>query len=171
MQTDKKRFIKKICLLGDGGVGKTALVLKYVKHEFPTEWIRTIGAVVYKKEIELEGINIDLVIWDIAGQETFDGVRLAFYRGTEGAFVVCDVLREKTYNNIENWINSLYRVQKNIPIIFLANKVDMIKELNSINYKMRTIANKYNTEFFLTSAKEGINVENAFTLLAKKIVK
>lgn len=170
---DKKRFIKKMCILGDPSVGKTSLVLKYVKQSFSPEYLSTIGAVAYKKEIEIKNASVYLVIWDIAGQETFDAVRLAYFKGAEGAFVVCDSLRENTYNHIEDWISSLYRVQKGVPIIFLANKIDLLEEdkSNYIKEKMRLISENYKTEYFLTSAKEGTNVENAFLLLAKKMVK
>lgn len=157
--------------MGDPAVGKTSLVLRYVKQSFSTEYISTIGAVVYKKQIELKDVMVDLIVWDIAGQETFDGIRLAFFRGCEGAFIASDSSRDETYLHLDDWVNSLYRVQKGVPIIFLANKIDLVNNSKTIEEKMKTIADKYKTEYFLTSAKDGTNVENAFSLLSQKIVK
>lgn len=173
MQTmEKKRFIKKICIIGDPAVGKTSLILKYVKHTFSTQYLATIGAVTYKKEVQLKNVILDLVIWDIAGEEMFDKVSLSYFKGAEGTLVVCDVLREETYTHMEDWINSFYKVCRDVPIIFLANKIDLVglTPLQVSEKMMDWIAKKYNTEFLLTSAKNGKNVENAFFLISQKIM-
>lgn len=168
---NKKRYIKKICLLGDPAVGKTSLILRFVQHTFSPRYLSTIGAVVYKKQVELEDAVIDLMIWDIAGQETFDAVKLAYFKGADGSFIVCDSSRDTTYEHLEDWINSFSRVQKNSKFVFLANKIDLATDIKAIEEKMKSTAEKHKTQFFFTSAKEGTNVERAFSVLAEKIIK
>ena len=164
---------KKICLLGDGSVGKTSLIRKFVYDQFSDDYIITIGTKVSWKELNLSGLRgsykIKLMIWDIIGQREFEKLQHEFFRGAHGALVVSDLSRYETFENLRYWIRRLKAVSGEVPFIFLGNKNDLdSKEISKRD--LETISADYETEFMFTSAKTGENVERAFTLLGRNIL-
>ena len=122
-------FKRKICLIGDGGVGKTSLIRKYVLDQFDDSYLETLGTKASKKRIKYKInedyiIDLNLVIWDIMGQREFRNIQVMAYKGANAALIVCDVTRKETLYNIAFWQMDLYRVTREIPIIILANKYD-----------------------------------------------
>ena len=97
-----KKVSKKIVVLGDPAVGKTSLIRRFVINAFDDKYLTTIGAKIVKKEIQLRSggakpdIDVTLMIWDVAGQKTLGNVKQAYYRGSEGAMIVCDITRLKS---------------------------------------------------------------------------
>jgi small GTP-binding protein len=172
-----RRLLKKIALLGDGAVGKTSLIARYVMNEFDEKYIQTIGTRISKKEVVVETIDdrysINLIIWDILGQKEYRGVQFNAFKGVEGAIMVCDVTRPETLTSLEEyWIPSLLKVTGDIPMIFFANKCDLIDKNKAqiITAELEKIANAHQHKriegkfknAFLTSAKTGENVEVGF---------
>jgi small GTP-binding protein len=170
-----RRLLKKIALLGDGAVGKTSLIARYVMNEFDEKYIQTIGTRISKKEVVVETIDarysINLIIWDILGQKEYRGVQFNAFKGVEGAIMVCDVTRPDTLTSLEEyWIPSLLEVTGDIPMIFFANKCDLNEEKKFGLSELEKIANAHQHEriegklknAFLTSAKTGENVEMGF---------
>ncbi len=172
-----KRLIKKICILGDGAVGKTSLIRKYVYDMFEDKYLSTIGAKITKKVITLKyhgekpDVILTLMIWDIAGQEDYRNVHPTYYQGAEGALVVCDKTRKETLDNLPKWVENLYNVSDNIPIVFLANKNDLKMQTSFNENDMKKMADKFGGNYFFTSAKTGENVENAFSEIGKELLK
>lgn len=170
------KLSKKICLLGNPAVGKTSLIRSFVYETFEDEYISTIGSKVSKKEVEFfeedskKYYQISLIIWDIAGQQTFKHVKQAYYRGAKGALVVCDVTRQTTLASLEDWIKSLYEVVGTVPIIILLNKTDLIDQIKFSLADVQDMAARYRAKSLLSSAKTGKNVERAFLDLAKMMV-
>ncbi|MGM0509904.1 MAG: Rab family GTPase [Thermoplasmatota archaeon] len=116
----------KVVLLGDGAVGKTSLLRRYVYDKFEEDYIATIGVNVKKKEID--DLNIALSLWDIYGQKSVSpGRHASNYTGAEGAVVVFDLLRKKTFDTLNDWIKDLFEVTGRIPVVVLGNKNDMIE--------------------------------------------
>ncbi len=132
----EKNVIAKIVLLGDGAVGKTSLVRRFVKDEYSDEYISTIGSKTSKKEIVYRNmaddfvINLKLIIVDIHGQKTFSKLHASNYMGSKGALLVFDMTRKETLENISDWINGLYDTVGEIPVITLGNKYDLISEFD-----------------------------------------
>ncbi len=165
-----KTFKKKIVLLGDGAVGKTSLVRRFVFNAFSDEYIVTIGANFKKKTIEYPKLNIqiDLMIGDLIGQQGFENTQKFNMRGSSGAFIVCDLTRKDTLKSLDRyWIPLLKDVLGSVPpIIFLANKLDLVspdsEELKFFRKGLIELCEKYDARYYLTSAKTGENVENAF---------
>ncbi|MFO7991435.1 MAG: Rab family GTPase [Thermoplasmata archaeon] len=164
-------YKRKVVLLGDGAVGKTSLVRRYVEQKFSDEYITTIGANFKKKTLtyDEEDVKLNLLIGDLLGQKGFQNTQKANMRGSSGALIVCDLTREETRRSIEDyWLPLLVEViGKAPPLIFLANKCDLI-DLQSDSAKeyrqeLLNLSEKYGTKFFFTSAKTGENVENAFS--------
>ena len=153
---------KKISMLGDLAVGKTSLVNRYVFNVFGDEYISTIGTKVVKKELAHEKKKIILMIWDIAGETTFNHVRKAYFRGAEAALVVVDITRRKTLDNVTDWISSFKEITNNSPVLILVNKTDLKEDYAFSMEDAEQLANTFNTKAFATSAKTGENVEGAF---------
>jgi small GTP-binding protein len=159
---------KKICLLGDPGVGKTSLIRRYVYGLFVDKYLPTIGAKVTRKVISALGLELTLTIWDITGLEDFRNIHPTYYLGANGAFVVCDCTRRDTLANVSKWVDSIFKVTGKIPILLVANKIDLRANLS--DFELRTLASELDTTYIKTSAKTGENVEKAFQTFAEELM-
>ncbi len=161
---------RKVVLLGDAAVGKTSLVRRFVFDSFDDKYIMTIGTKVSKKKMKMkvEGLDVDLtlMVWDVLGQQGFTQVQEAAFRGSDGALIVCDLTRKETLYSISHyWLPTLERVA-GVPAVLLANKNDLDNwELSA--GEIESFANNMGLPYFLTSAKTGENVEDAFKKLAE----
>ena len=164
-----KQFTKKISLIGDGGAGKTSLIRRFVTSEFDDKYVHTIGVNVKKKTVQFPQADteMNLMIWDLQGQRNDAYIFSHMYK-TEGAFVVCDITRDETFNAIPIWAQLLERELKmKVPLIILANKADLKHEALVTEDQLKFMGTKLNSPFIYTSAKTGHNVELAFNYLAK----
>ena len=169
---------RKICLVGEAGVGKTSLINRYVKNEFSDVYITTIGTKVSKKEIYIDfpeekvKVKVVLMIWDIMGEKSFRSLlKEAYFDGAKGILAVCDITRKETLGELEEWVESVIKITGKIPIIFLANKSDLEENKAITLDDMTQLAKKYGQyPCYLTSAKTGSGVEQAFKKLAWMIV-
>ena len=170
---------KKVCLLGDSAVGKTSLIRKYVLDEFSDAYLTTIGTKTSKKEISLtvpeeeKTYDVTLMIWDIMGQHSFRTIlKEAYFHGAHGGIVVCDLTRKDTLENIPGWIETLTGVVGDIPLVFIGNKCDLTDEAEFGLEDLETMARGYGVQAcYLTSAKDGSNVDNVFTTIAQESLK
>ncbi len=173
---ERKRFQKKICLLGDGAVGKTSLIRKYVLDKFDDKYLPTIGTKVSRKEIVIpfqkQEVTVDLtmIIWDIVGQRAYQKLRQMYYQGAAGALVVCDVTRSDTLESMVEWTKSLFQVTNPVPVLFLANKSDLIHKAEFKPPDLEAIATEFRSPFFYTSAKSGANVNKGFHRLGELLI-
>ena len=170
-----KRAVKKICILGDPAVGKTSLVGRFVLEQFGEEYVSTIGARVCEKEVRLDECEtkdlVQLVIWDIAGQSQFTSVTPGFYRGAEGALIVCDPTRRETLRNLFSWDHRFREAAAGHNMIILFNKSDLAPKWEVSREEAAQVAKQLNCPCVFTSAKTGENVETAFAALAGMIMK
>jgi len=168
--------MKKICMLGDPAVGKTSLIARFVYSIFDDKYLETIGAKVTKRVMALthvptnQNFRLKLMIWDIAGRRTLEHVRSSYHREAEGGLLVCDVTRKTTIENMDNWLHSFYSVTGTVPVVFIANKVDLKNDTEFGEPEVAALAKKYNATYILTSAKTGENVEAAFRELGRRII-
>ena len=175
----KKNVEKKVCLLGDFAVGKTSLIRRFVHNAYDDRYLSTLGVKVSKKTVMVKDfkkkpflkIDLTLMIWDLVGQKGFQSLKASAYKGTNGAFVVCDLTRPETIDSMEWWLDSLLKVTKQIPLIFLANKLDLTDDVvpPELRNKIETIIRKYKGTFYSTSAKTGKDVEAAFQSMGNKL--
>ena len=172
----QKRVIKKkMCLLGDPAVGKTSLIRRYVMDKYDDEYISTLGTKVTKKEVEIKDdfnfvqFNLTFMIWDVLGQKEFKRIHQAAFQGTKGALIVCDLSRADTIQALEEWASNLFAVAGKVPVVFLGNKVDLVE--NPETAIIESMAQKYEAPHYLTSAKTGVNVDDAFMHLGDEITK
>ncbi len=164
----------KICLVGEGAVGKTCLIRRFIHDQFDDRYISTLGAKVSKKEIlvDTDGgqISVDMTIWDIMGEKGFrELLKEAYFHGAQGVLAVCDVTRMDTLSDLDEWVAAVVKVTGTVPVEFLANKADL-KEQQVVQVKdLEGAAKVHDAPFLFTSAKTGENVERAFSELAKLI--
>lgn len=163
-----RKYILKVCLLGDGAVGKTSLVHRFVYDAFDDKYIMSFGTKVSKKTVELGDTSADLLIWDILGQKTHESLHSAYYRGAAGALAVCDFTRRPTLDSISSWVSGFRSVVGEMPVIILANKSDLQKAFGPED--ARALGSTVGAEVLETSAKTGENVEEAFSRLTARML-
>eukprot|EP00891_Asterochloris_glomerata_P009018 jgi/Astpho2/9018/Aster-02684 len=175
----RKRTLLKVIILGDSGVGKTSLMNQFVNKKFSSQYKATIGADFLTKEVQVDDRTVTLQIWDTAGQERFQSLGVAFYRGADCAVLVYDVNAHKTFDNLDNWRDEFLLQanppnQDNFPFVVLGNKTDLDggKQRVVSDKKARQWAGtKGSIPCFETSAKENVNVEDAFQCIARNALK
>ena len=167
-------YIFKIVVVGDWGVGKTTSITKFVKDIFKADYVPTLGVHITKKSISLNGNDVDLMIWDLAGQDRFAMVRQRFYDETDGVFIVYDTTRRSSLDHVKNWYKEVQEYTRAIPIILVGNKIDLVdKRVVDDDDVMKHIEenNIIVNLKFETSAKTGVNVEEAFHTLVEHLIK
>ena len=159
---------RKICLLGSFAVGKTSLVRQAVHSIFDERYHATIGVLIEKKELQLPGGVATLVVWDVCGEDDSKEIRTSFLRGTSGVLLVADGTRPKTIDIAAQHYQLIEQVVGSVPAILLLNKSDLKDEWE---YREQQLQESGLQRFphFLTSAKTGENVEEAFSSLAAQI--
>nr|MDO8134692.1 Rab family GTPase [Candidatus Njordarchaeum guaymaensis] len=155
----------KIVFIGDQGVGKTSLITRYAASTFKTDYIPTLGANVVAKEVSVEKKIVTLIIWDIAGQEIFSGVRDRYYNRANIAAIVYDVTTMSTLKNVKSWLNDLRTyTPSNIPLVLVGNKIDLPNRAVS-RAEGEKVAKELRAVYVETSAKTGENVRKLFERL------
>ncbi len=165
----------KILLLGDGAVGKTSLIRRFVVDQFSDDYITTVGTKVSKKDVSLthDGTPFEIVmqIWDVLGQRGYAGVQETALKGAKGALMVYDLTREDTRRSLEEyWVPMLWRLVGKIPVVFAGNKVDLVEDKVKVHELLGYLTQRYEAVGFLSSARTGEHVEEAFLGLAGNIV-
>ncbi len=168
-----RNVVKKVCLLGDGAVGKTSLIRKFVYDMFEEQYAPTIGTKITKKiePVPEKDIDLTMVIWDIQGHKSYMKVPPQYYQGAEGVLIVADVTRAGTLDNLDFWLEMLLVESGEMPMIFIGNKSDLEDQTKFGSKEISRMAAKFGSPYIFTSAKTGENVEKTFHELAKKMVR
>ncbi len=160
----------KITLFGPGNVGKTSLLLRYIKDYFAEDLKKTIGSNFLIKDVDIDGQKIRLLLWDIGGQAQFHKLRTIYFKGSNGALGVYDVTDSQSLLKIPGWCSSIKKtVKRNIPMVLLGNKVDLGRQVSQ--EEGADLAKRLDMEYLETSAKTGENVEVAFEKIARACMK
>ncbi len=164
------QFIFKIIAIGDGTVGKTSIIRRYVHEEFDPKYKKTIGVAHALQRLIIEDNEVTLTIWDTGGQELFDCVRPQYYRGASGGLVIYDVTNKDSFDHLDKWFNDLLNQCKGISIIIIGNKTDLVADRVISTEEGEQYALQKGVKFFETSAKTGENVVDVMEELAKLIL-
>ena len=170
MEDDGYDVLFKIILVGDTSVGKTNIINKYIKNEFKEDFYATIGVEFSHKQFIVDNHKIKAQIWDTAGQERYKAITRAYYKGANGAFIVYDITRKETFNNIDKWRNELISsCNKEVTIMLVGNKCDMEEKREITKEQGEEKAKSFGFSFIETSALSGENLEKGFEMLIKEI--
>jgi small GTP-binding protein len=164
-------YIFKVILIGDGSVGKTSLIRRYMEGRFKRDYLPTIGSQIYTKRIVGEDETaVTLVVWDISGQPAFSAIRPEYYKGAAAILLVYDLTRPETFHHLDSWLNETKKYLPNAQIILIANKSDLGGNRKIDTRLGEEYASKINAPYLETSAKEGNNVSETFAVLADRLV-
>ena len=163
-------------MVGDGGVGKTSLIKKYTHGTFETDYIKTIGAQFSRYDKQIDKDIINLIFWDIAGQDDFNFLHPLFFQESKACIIVVSLeqneLGKDSFNHVKNWFEESHKYCGEIPVILFANKVDLVENDEINDNKIREIVKEYNfLGYYLTSAKTGEGVNEAFDKLIQGLYK
>ncbi|KAI4104187.1 MAG: hypothetical protein L6R37_003448 [Teloschistes peruensis] len=163
-------YLFKLLLIGDSGVGKSCLLLRFADDTYTESYISTIGVDFKIRTIELDGKTVKLQIWDTAGQERFRTITSSYYRGAHGICVVYDVTDMDSFNNVKQWLQEIDRyATEGVNKLLVGNKSDM-SDKKVVEYTVaKEFADSLGIPFLETSAKNASNVEQAFLTMARQI--
>jgi small GTP-binding protein len=163
---------KKILLLGDGAVGKTSLVHRFVEGVFNERYKATIGVDIFSKNVKTPTGDVELQLWDLSGQAHFSAVRSKFYNKADGALLVFDLTAKKTFENLHSWLEETKNgVGSQIPMFVLGNKMDLSDLITVQDSEITEFSSSNNWLWAKSSAKTGENVEKAFLEIASVVMK
>ncbi|RRR73967.1 MAG: GTP-binding protein [Candidatus Viridilinea halotolerans] len=162
---------RKICLLGDFAVGKTSLIRRFVEGRFDESYLSTIGVQISRRTVTLAApdVTLNLYVWDTAGSEPFTAVVRSYYQGARGAILVCDLTRPDTLQSLTKYVREMSAVNKAMAFVVVGNKVDLAGQREISDAMLDEAAQQYNAPWFLSSARTGENVEEAFQVLAGQL--
>ncbi|KAH8117267.1 GTP-binding protein ypt1 [Phellopilus nigrolimitatus] len=170
MHASEYDYLFKLLLIGDSGVGKSCLLLRFADDTYTESYISTIGVDFKIRTIELDGKTVKLQIWDTAGQERFRTITSSYYRGAHGIIVVYDVTDNDTYQNVKQWLQEIDRyASEGVNKLLVGNKSDLASK-KVVEYSLANeFAKTLGIPFLETSAKTAVNVEQAFLTMAREI--
>ncbi|KAJ8283596.1 hypothetical protein COCON_G00024460 [Conger conger] len=161
----------KVMLVGDSGVGKTCLLVRFKDGAFLAgSFISTVGIDFRNKVLNIDGVKVKLQIWDTAGQERFRSVTHAYYRDAHALLLLYDVTNKTSFDNIQAWLTEIHEyAQQDVVLMLLGNKADSAHERVVKREEGEKLAKEFGVPFMETSAKSGLNVDLAFTAVAKEL--
>ncbi|SCU90980.1 LANO_0D10418g1_1 [Lachancea nothofagi CBS 11611] len=163
-------YLFKLLLIGDSGVGKSCLLLRFSDDTYTNDYISTIGVDFKIKTVELDGKTVKLQIWDTAGQERFRTITSSYYRGAHGIIIVYDVTDHDSFNDVKMWLQEIDRyATAGVLKLMVGNKCDL-QDKRMVEYDVaKEFADSLQIPFLETSALDSSNVEEAFLTMAKQI--
>ncbi|MEO0800819.1 MAG: Rab family GTPase [Cyanobacteria bacterium J06642_2] len=172
-----KLVSKKICLIGDYGVGKTSLIRRFVERQFSDQYLSTVGVKISRKTLQIPGSEassdreLKLLIWDLEGRQKFKAISPQYLQGASGAIVVADVTRVETLASLVGHIRMFLTVNSTGTIAIAYNKVDLIDESQAADCLNRVHLDGLGKTIpvYLSSAKTGLNVDTIFAQLGERL--
>ena len=167
-----RNYIVKICLLGEANVGKTSLVYRFIENKFRDNYKSTLGVNLLKKDMNITGYGaVSCQIWDLGGQESFKSLRKLYLEGANGALIIYDMTKRKTFEKISEWTQTFRTARGQEPLLLIGNKSDLKENIKVNEQEAKEFSDQNNiSDLIITSAKTGENVEKAFKNLIKIIL-
>lgn len=161
-------LVRKICMLGDFGVGKTSLVARFINNVFSEKYVTTIGVKIDTKQLDVGAQPVKLVLWDIAGKNALDGVKLSYLQGAAGIVLVADGTREPTLRSALYLLMQAKQERPDLQAVLLVNKFDLFDRWEVSPTALADV--RRTLPVFESSAQSGEGVEEAFLTLAKAVL-
>lgn len=160
----------KLLIIGDSGVGKSSLLLRFADNTFSGNYITTIGVDFKIRTILIDGERVKLQIWDTAGQERFRTITSTYYRGTHGVIVVYDATSGESFANVKRWLHEIDQNCDVVNRILVGNKDDMPERKVVLTEDAQRFAAQMGIQLFETSAKDNKNVEEMFNSITRQVL-
>lgn len=161
----------KVVLLGEGKVGKTSIITRYVRDQFSEIYKETEQAAHLTKRLNIEGRSVNLAIWDTAGQEKYHAVAPIYYRDSDGAILVYDITDNDSFKKVCNWRRELRKIVGDIPFCIVGNKTDLEKYRNVSQEEAEQYSTSVNAKHFQTSAKLNKGISEVFLDITRRMLK
>ncbi|KAE8603259.1 hypothetical protein XENTR_v10014278 [Xenopus tropicalis] len=158
----------KVVVVGNGAVGKSSMIQRYCKGIFTKDYKKTIGVDFLERQIQLNDEDVRLMLWDTAGQEEFDAITKAYYRGAQACVLVFSTTDRESFETIPSWREKVVAEVGDIPTVLVQNKIDLLDETVIKNEEAEALAKRLKLRFYRTSVKEDLNVTEVFKYLADK---
>ncbi|KAK3736345.1 hypothetical protein QZH41_020797 [Actinostola sp. cb2023] len=155
----------KVVVVGNGAVGKSSMIQRYCKGIFTKDYKKTIGVDFLERQISINGEDVRLMLWDTAGQEEFDAITKAYYRGAQACALVFSTVDRDSVDCIEKWKSKVEVECGTIPMVIVQNKIDLIDQAVVQPEEAESLAKKLRLKFYRTSVKEDLNVSDVFQYL------
>ena len=169
---DEYDYLFKLIIVGDTNVGKTNIMSKYIKDQFNITSKSTIGVEFGTKILEIDNKKVEAQIWDTAGQERYKSITSAYYKGAKGAFIVYDITNKSTFESVDKWIKDLNSYgDKNLTMLLIGNKSDLEDKRIINKEEGEEKAKSFELGFIETSAYNGDNIDQAFDIMLKEVLK
>ena len=160
----------KFIILGDSGVGKTNLLLRYVGESFSENYIATLGIDFKMKNVISNDVKVALQIWDTAGQERFRSITKSFLKGTDGIIFMYDISKKDSFLNLKNWIAEIDNSKlPDVKFVICGNKIDLEENREVTEEMKKKLSKEFETDIIEISAKKGIKIDEPFDMLINKI--
>jgi Ras-related protein Rab-1A len=161
----------KIVMIGDSGVGKSCILLRFADDKFNENFYATIGVDFRFKNIIVDDKSVKLQIWDTAGQERFKTITSAYYRGADGIIIVYDITDRNSFAHIKDWLDDVNKYTDDNPLkIIVGNKIDLIKDKQINENDMKTMTAQTGIEILECSAKDSIKINDLMEIMTKKLI-
>lgn len=161
----------KLLIIGDSGVGKSSLLIRFSDNTFSGSYITTIGVDFKIRTVVIGGERVKLQIWDTAGQERFRTITNTYYRGTHGVIVVYDVTNGESFANVKRWLQEIDSNCEVVNKVLVGNKNDDPQRKVVLTEDAQRFANQMGIQLFETSAKDNLNVEEMFLAITEKVLR
>ena len=162
-------FMFKLLVVGESGVGKTCMLLRFADNSFEENFLSTIGVDFKVKQIVVDEKKVKLQIWDSAGQERFKNITASYYRNCSAIIIVYDITSKDSFNKVSDWVQEVRRYVPSVPLLLVGNKCDL--EHNVSEKDILELAKEYNAKYFEVSVKNGHNFEKVFDYLIEEAFK
>jgi len=160
----------KLLIIGDSGVGKSSLLVRFADNTFSGNYITTIGVDFKIRTMSVNGEKIKLQIWDTAGQERFRTITSTYYRGTHGVIVVYDVTNGESFGNVKRWLHEIEQNCDVVDRILVGNKNDSPDRKVVLTEDAQRFSDQMRIRLFETSAKDNINVDEMFEAITRQVL-
>lgn len=168
--SSSKEFVAKLLIIGDQGVGKSCILSQFADNFYTPNSIMTAGIDFKTKKIKIDNKEVKLQIWDTAGQEKYRSITQSFYKNAMGVFIVFDLTSQESFDNIKNWIRQVKNhAHADVYKMLLGNKCDVEVDKKIPKDQIAELVNELNIEYYETSAKANVNINEAFYQIAKQI--
>jgi Ras-related protein Rab-35 len=160
----------KLLIIGDSGVGKSSLLLRFSDNTFSQNYITTIGVDFKIRTLDMDGMRIKIQIWDPSGQERFRTITSTYYRGTHGVIVVYDVTNGETFSNVKRWLSEIDQNCDSVQRILVGNKCEDKENRVVLEEDARRLATAIKVDYYETSAKDNLNVQEMFNAITRQVL-